>query len=340
MIIRMNSFASPKALEAVRRRVSCLGIALVEIADQLGTRFVLLGKYQQALEREFDGVSGIDDIVATPSGHCLTHRAVRPDGTSIDVGATTIGTGTPTVIAGPCAVESIDQMRQSAEALCELGVSIMRAGAFKPRTSPYDFQGLGEKGLRIIEQVRAETGRAMVTEATGVGCFDDVESVADIVQIGARNMQNVELLQRAGRSSRPILLKRHFSATIDELLHAAEYIMAAGNHDVILCERGFRSFTNHSRFTLDISAIPVLRSRTHLPVIVDPSHAAGARALVIPLAKAALATGADGLIVEAHPCPDESACDAQQAVDFDDLEALMQDLECEPAIVSTMGGTA
>ncbi len=330
MIVQMNHNASPADVAMVRKRAEELSMSLVDFSDEITLRLVVPGKHDVRLARAFAELNGVNEVFATEPGHCLTHRAVNPAGTAINVRGNTVGGDLPVVIAGPCAVESYDQMMQTAVALAELGVSILRGGAFKPRTSPYDFQGLGEEALHILERVRAETGMAFITEATGVGCFDAVESAADIVQIGARNMQNVELLKRAGRSHRPILLKRHFSATIDEFLHAAEYVMAEGNRNVILCERGIRSFVDHARFTLDVALIPALQARTHLPILVDPSHAAGDRHLVIPLARAALAADADGLLVEAHPCPNESACDARQALNFDDLEALMREIEYPP----------
>jgi chorismate mutase/prephenate dehydratase len=242
--------------------------------------------------------------------------------TVVRVGSVEVGGSRFTLIAGPCAVESRRQLMAAAEMAADAGARILRGGAFKPRSSPYSFQGLGYEGLELLAEAREELGLPVVTEVLRV---EDVERVAervDMLQIGARNMQNFELLKAVGALRNPVLLKRGLSATVEELLQAAEYVMAGGNHQVVLCERGIRTFENATRSTLDVSAVPVLRELTHLPVIVDPSHAAGRRALVIPLALAAAAAGADGLMVEAHPCPEEALCDAEQALTGDDLKRL------------------
>jgi chorismate mutase/prephenate dehydratase len=247
--------------------------------------------------------------------------------TVVSVGNVEIGGETFTLISGPCAVESREQILAAAEMVAGVGARMLRGGAFKPRSSPYSFQGLGFEGLELLAEARSLFGLPIVTEVMRAEDAERVAAVADVLQIGARNMQNFELLKAVGSLRRPILLKRGLSATIDEFLQAAEYIMAGGNHQVILCERGIRTFERATRSTLDISAVPVLRERTHLPVIVDPSHAAGRRALVIPLALAAAAAGADGLMVEAHPCPAEALCDAEQALTGDDLKQLRAALE-------------
>ncbi len=243
--------------------------------------------------------------------------------TVVRVGKVDIGAGGFTLIAGPCAVESRQQILAAAEMVAGLGARILRGGAFKPRSSPYSFQGLGYEGLELLAEAREATGLPIVTEVLRVEDLERVARVADMLQIGARNMQNFELLKEVGTMRRPVLLKRGLSATIQEFLQAAEYVMAAGNHQVVLCERGIRTFENATRSTLDVSAVPVLRERTHLPVIVDPSHAAGRRELVTPLALAAAAAGADGLMVEAHPVPGEALCDAEQALAAADLAALV-----------------
>ncbi|MHB8656894.1 MAG: 3-deoxy-7-phosphoheptulonate synthase [Solirubrobacteraceae bacterium] len=224
-----------------------------------------------------------------------------------------------TLIAGPCTVESREQTLQSAHAVRAAGASMFRGGAYKPRTSPYAFQGLGQAGLRMLAEAKEQTGLPLVTECMDVRDLDDVLEVADVIQIGARSMQNYALLTEVGRSGRPVLIKRGLSSTLDELLMAAEYVLKEGNEAVILCERGIRTFETSYRFTLDLTAVPVLQQRTHLPVIVDPSHAAGRRELVGPLSMAAAAVGADGIIVEVHPCPDEAICDGPQALATDCL---------------------
>ncbi len=247
--------------------------------------------------------------------------------TVVSVGNVEVGGDTFTLISGPCAVESREQILAAAEMVANAGAVMLRGGAFKPRSSPYSFQGLGFEGLELLAEARSLYGLPIVTEVMRAEDAERIAAVADVLQIGARNMQNFELLKAVGALRRPILLKRGLSATIDEFLQAAEYIMAGGNHQVILCERGIRTFERATRSTLDVSAVPVLRERTHLPVIVDPSHAAGRRALVIPLALAAAAAGADGLMVEAHPCPAEALCDAEQALTEGDLKQLRAALE-------------
>ena len=230
------------------------------------------------------------------------------------------------MIAGPCAVESEEQCLIIAKKVKEAGANMFRGGAFKPRTSPYSFQGLGQKGLKILEKVREETGLPVVTEVMDISTFDMVEESADLLQIGTRNMQNFSLLKRAGISKKPILLKRGMSATIEEWLMAAEYILAGGNSQVILCERGVRTFVNHSRNTLDLSAVPVVKTESHLPIIIDPSHAAGKRDQVIPLSRASIAVGADGLIVEVHHDPGRALSDGAQSLYPEQYEQLCKDV--------------
>jgi 3-deoxy-7-phosphoheptulonate synthase len=246
----------------------------------------------------------------------------------VEVNGVRFGGGAPLgVIAGPCSVESRDQLFRTAERLARRGVRLLRGGAFKPRTSPYAFQGLGQAGLELLAAARQEFGLGIVTEAIDHENFDAVEAVVDVVQIGARNMQNFSLLRRAGRSRKPVLLKRGLSATIEELLMAAEYLMAGGNRQVILCERGVRTFADHTRNTLDVSAVPVVKQLSHLPMIVDPSHAAGKSAYVIPLALAGQAVGADGVIVEVHPEPAKALSDGPQSLTFEKFDELMAKLQ-------------
>jgi 3-deoxy-7-phosphoheptulonate synthase len=230
------------------------------------------------------------------------------------------------LIAGPCTVESREQTLTTARCVAAGGAAMLRGGAYKPRTSPHSFQGLGRDGLRVLAEARAETGLPIVTELTDVREIDAVAAVADVIQIGARNMHNAALLTEVGRSGRPALLKRGAAATIDDLLAAADYILAEGNEDVTLCERGIRTFETSTRYTLDVSAVPVLKERTHLPVIVDPSHAAGRRELVRPLSLAAVAAGADGLIVEVHPNPAEAVCDGPQSLTTAEFAAYARDV--------------
>jgi len=243
---------------------------------------------------------------------------------ALHIGARQIGRGSFALIAGPCTVESREQILETAEAVHAAGATMLRGGAYKPRTSPYDFQGLGRQGLHLLAEARARTGLPVVTECMDLRDLEPVLEVADVIQIGARNMQNYALLAEVGRSGRPVLIKRGLSSTLDELLSAAEYVLKEGNASVILCERGIRTFESSYRFTLDLTAVPVLKERTELPVIVDPSHAAGRRELVEPLSLAAAAVGADGIMVEVHPNPEQAICDGRQSLHTGDLAAFVQ----------------
>ncbi|MBI3951891.1 MAG: 3-deoxy-7-phosphoheptulonate synthase [Acidobacteria bacterium] len=262
----------------------------------------------------------------------VTHEA-KQEKTLVHVGASTVGGEKFVIMAGPCAVESREMLLETADRLHHLGVTILRGGAFKPRTSPYSFQGLREEGLRILAEARERTGMSVVTEVLSVEHVPVVAEYADILQIGARNMQNFELLKACGEVRNPVLLKRGLAATLEEFLAAAEYILAGGNEQVILCERGIRTFSNHSRFTLDLSLIPVLKQITHLPIIVDPSHGMGDRRFVAPMALAGIAAGADGLMVEVHPNPEKALSDGPQSLYFEQLEKLIRDLEVISPVV-------
>jgi len=271
------------------------------------------------------------------SGTCHTHhvkttgpklvsRESQEDRTVVEVKGVKIGGKEVVVMAGPCAVESLEQLTQTARKVKSAGASILRGGAFKPRTSPYSFQGLKEKGLEMLGEVKAATGLPVVSEVMDTRQVESVAAVADILQIGSRNMQNFPLLEEAGSCQIPILLKRGMMATLDEYLHAAEYILARGNSSVILCERGIRTFESSTRYTLDLNAIPVLKQRTHLPVIVDPSHGTGYRDLVPTMSKAAIAAGADGLLMEVHCHPEEALCDGSQSLFPEDFAKMMDEL--------------
>ena len=272
----------------------------------------------------FLGLEGVKDVVPVTRAYKLVSREFQPDDTIIHVRDAVIGNGHLAMIAGPCAIESEIQALTIAEHVKKAGAKFFRGGAFKPRTSPYSFQGLGEEGLKILAKVRQETGLAVITEVMDYETFDMVEDYSDIIQIGTRNMQNFSLLKRAGHAKKPVCLKRGMAATIDEWLMAAEYIMEGGNSQVILCERGVRTFVNHSRNTLDVSAVPVVRKESHLPIIIDPSHAAGRRDQVIPLSRAAVAAGAHGLMVEVHHDPDNALSDGAQSLYPEQFESLYQ----------------
>ena len=264
--------------------------------------------------------------VAKSSNPKLVGRESNPDGTVVEVKGVKIGGKEIVVMAGPCAVESLEQLSETARIIKAGGASILRGGAFKPRTSPYSFQGLKEEGLEMLGQVKKATGLPVVSEVMDTRQVETVARYADILQIGSRNMQNFPLLEEAGNSQMPILLKRGMMATLDEYLHAAEYILARGNSSVILCERGIRTFDSATRYTLDLNAIPVLKQRTHLPVIVDPSHGTGYRDLVPTMSKAAIAAGADGLLVEVHYHPENAQCDGPQSLFPEDFTQMMKDL--------------
>jgi 3-deoxy-7-phosphoheptulonate synthase len=270
----------------------------------------------------FLGLPGVKDAIPVTRPYKLVSREVHPEDSLIPIGDVTVGSGTLTIIAGPCAIESEEQALTIARHVKRAGADLFRGGAFKPRTSPYSFQGLGKEGLEILAHVREETGLSVVTEVLDYETFDLVEKYADVIQIGTRNMQNFTLLRRAGLSEKPILLKRGMAATIDEWLMAAEYILSEGNSKVILCERGVRTFVNHSRNTLDLSAIPVVKNESHLPIIVDPSHAAGRRDQVIPLSRAAVAVEAHGLMVEVHHAPEKALSDGGQSLYPEQFEGL------------------
>jgi len=275
----------------------------------------------------FESLPGVGDCVPVSKPYKLVGRELKEETTIVDLGdGVRIGGPELAIIAGPCAVENRDQARSIAESVAAAGAKLFRGGAYKPRTSPYSFQGLEEDGLKILAGIREDFGLKIVTEAIDAESIELVERYADIIQIGARNMQNFSLLKRAGRSKLPVLLKRGISATLDELLMAAEYILSEGNYNVVLCERGIRTFTDHTRNTLDLSVIPAVQRLSHLPIIVDPSHGTGRREKVIPLSRAAVAVGADGLIIEVHHRPEDALSDGNQSIRPPELEQLMKEI--------------
>ena len=282
-----------------------------------------VGPRRQELQSRLADLPGVEGITPISRPFKLTSREFHPDDTVIRVLNAVIGDGSLTMMAGPCSVESREQVLETAQAVKAAGATILRGGAFKPRTSPYSFQGLGVEALRYLAEARELTGLPVITEVMEANQLDIVAEYADIVQIGARNMQNYSLLNSCGRTRRPVMLKRGFGATVEELLMAAEYIVSSGNPNVMLCERGIRTFETYTRNTMDVSAVPLLHHLTHLPVIVDPSHATGKRWLVTPLALAGVAVGADGVMVEVHPNPDAALSDAEQQLNFDQFRAMM-----------------
>jgi 3-deoxy-7-phosphoheptulonate synthase len=314
MLILMEQNATLEQIQAVVAVLEEAGIRGVVQESPVATS-ILAPHASQALKADrIEPMGGVSRVVPVTSPFKLASADGAPGRTVVEVRGVAVGARELAVMAGPCGVESREQLFTVARYVAESGVRLLRAGAFKPRTSPYAFQGMGSEALRLLEAVRREFDLGIVTEATEVEVFDEVEHSADLIQIGARNMQNFALLKRAGRSEKPVLLKRGPAATLEEWLFAAEYILSEGNRNVILCERGIRTWSLHARNTLDVSVIPAARNLTHLPVIADPSHATGRRDLVIPCARAAVAAGADGLIVETHCQPEKALSDGPQAL--------------------------
>lgn len=314
MLIVMEKTATSEQIERVISAIEKKGYTARPIPGGDRMAIGVLRNKGAVDASQFLGLEGVKDVVPVTRPYKLVSREFKHEDTIIEVQNALIGNGHMTIIAGPCAIESELQALTIAEHVKKAGAKLFRGGAFKPRTSPYSFQGLGEEGLKILAKVREETGMGVVTEVMDYETFDLVEEYSDIIQIGTRNMQNFSLLKRAGRAKKPVCLKRGMAATIDEWLMAAEYIMEGGNSEVILCERGVRTFVNHSRNTLDVSAVPVVRKESHLPIIIDPSHAAGRRDQVIPLSRASVAVGAHALMVEVHHDPDNAMSDGAQSL--------------------------
>lgn len=316
MIIIMKPGASMEAVSKITTLVESKGLQVHLSRGDEVTIIGVVGDKTKLNGANLEISDGVDKIVAVTESYKLSNKKFHPEDSVVPAGNTTIGPGTLTIMAGPCAIESREQLIETAYAVKKAGATFLRGGAYKPRTSPYSFQGLEEEGLKYMKEAREATGLNVICEVTSQRAIEAAAKYVDMLQIGARNMQNFELLKEAGKSGVPILLKRGLSATIDEWLNAAEYIMSEGNSGVVLCERGIRTFETATRNTLDISAVPVLRSKTHLPVIVDPSHATGVRAYVAPLAKASVAVGADGLMIEVHPNPARALSDGPQSLTF------------------------
>lgn len=325
MIIYVEEKADPKQLETLKEWLNGLGVEVHSLASEKGTILGLLGETQNV---DVDLVQGLDivkKVVKVKEPYKSSNRKFHPEDTIIQIGDVKVGGGNFAAIAGPCSVESTEQICNIAKAVKAAGASMLRGGAFKPRTSPYSFQGLRSKGIELLLHAKQMTGMPIVSEIMDIGNIDVFEHV-DVIQIGARNMQNFELLKEIGRTDKVILLKRGLANTLKEFLMSAEYIMASGNENVILCERGIRTFETATRNTLDVSAIPLLKQMSHLPVIVDPSHASGIAGLVRPLALAAVAAGADGIMVEVHNDPEHALCDGPQSIKPEAFKSLMEDL--------------
>ena len=327
MFVVMRSGATEAEVNGVKGLILAEGLTPFENAGTSRTVIAVvgeLGKRREQLRQRLEATPGVAQVTPISKPYKLVSREFHPEDTVIRVMDTSIGDGSLTVMAGPCSVESRDQLMETVDFVAAHGATIIRGGAFKPRSSPYSFQGLGVEGLRYLAEARERSGMPVITEVMDPSQVDIVAEYSDILQIGTRNMQNFSLLLACGRASRPVMLKRGFGATIEEWLMAAEYIASAGNPNVILCERGIRTFETTTRNTLDLTAVPLVHHLTHLPVIVDPSHATGKRWLVKPLAIGGIAVGADGIMVEVHPRPDEALSDAEQQLDFAMFASMME----------------
>ncbi|GAB4557985.1 MAG: 3-deoxy-7-phosphoheptulonate synthase [Anaerolineae bacterium] len=327
MIVVMKQDATVSEIGAVIAKVQELGLHPHPIYGEMRTVVAIVGEERVVSPEVFELMPGVEKTMPVLQPYKLASRDSKPEPTVVSLNGLRIGGPQIILMAGPCSVESRSQLLETAHAVKEAGAHILRGGAFKPRTSPYSFQGLGEQGLELLAEAREATGLPIVTEVVTPDAVPLVASYADILQIGARNMQNYGLLHAVGEAQKPVLLKRGMMSTIDELLMSAEYIMSHGNYRVILCERGIRTFERSTRFTFDLNAIPVLKQLTHLPVIADPSHATGKWELVTPMARAAIAAGADGLIVEVHPNPAEALSDGAQSLKPEKFAALVQEVK-------------
>jgi 3-deoxy-7-phosphoheptulonate synthase len=334
VIIVMSHQALPAQVDAVVEKIGELGLTPELSKGEDRSIIGVIGGNAYAYREAFAHLPGIQEIIQITKPYKLASREWQPRDTVIDVGGVKIGGEEVVMMAGPCSVEGVEMLMETARHVAAQGATILRGGAFKPRTSPYSFQGLGEDGLKMLARAREETGLKVITEVVTPGDVELVTRYADILQIGTRNMQNYALLQEAGRSGHPVMLKRGMSSTIEEWLLAAEYLLSQGNRNVMLCERGIRTFETATRFTLDINAVPLVRELSHLPVIVDPSQGTGRWSLVSPLSLAAVAAGANGLIVEVHPHPDDALSDGAQSLDFATFDRLMADLKRLTGVLS------
>lgn len=327
MIIVMKPGASRENIERVVAVLEEYNLQAHLSTGKQVTIIGVIGDKSVLSKANLELLEGVDRLVPITESYKLSNRKFNPEPSVIRIKDFTIGGGTFSIIAGPCAVESREQILETARFLKSCGVNFLRGGAFKPRTSPYAFQGLGREGLEYLKEASLETGMAIITEVTSLKALETALDYVDAFQIGARNMANFELLKEVGKTGKPVVLKRGLSATIDEWLNAAEYIMTGGNSQVILCERGIRTFETATRNTLDISAVPVIRQKSHLPILVDPSHAAGVREYVPALCRAALAVGADGIMVEVHPHPTKALSDGAQSLDYEQFRSVLSVLK-------------
>ena len=326
MIVVMAPGSTPEQVDAVRSQLSERGLR-AHLSEGVERVVIgVIGQIYPELQNEMEAMSGVSEVVRISKPYKLASREFHPDETVIDIGggAARIGGGEFCVFAGPCAIENEEQVMATARAVKAAGATVLRGGAFKPRTSPYSFRGMGEDGLKLMAAAREETGLPLITEVMSERDVGLVERYCDVLQVGARNMQNFALLDELSHTRKPVMVKRGFSATYEDWLLAAEYVMAGGNTDVILCERGVRTFESYTRNTMDINAVPAIRRLSHLPIVADPSHATGKWYLVSPIAYASVAAGADGLIIEVHPNPDTAMSDGGQSLTFENFASLME----------------
>lgn len=333
MIIVMRTGASKDQIDTVIDKVHSFGLRTHPIFGVQKTVIGIIGDDKTRIVEKMQSMPGVEDIIPILQPYKFAGREAHPENTVIDLDGVSIGGNQVVVIAGPCAVESEGQLLDIARAVKRGGARILRGGAYKPRTSPYSFQGLGEEALKFLAEAREETGLLIITEVTDPRNVELVSRYADILQVGARNMQNFVLLTEVGKSGHPVMMKRGPSATVKDLLLAAEYVIIEGSRDIILCERGITTFETYTRNTLDLSAVPVIKRLSHLPVIVDPAHATGRTHLVEPMALAAIAAGADGIMVEVHPDPDSALCDAAQALTLHQFDSMMEKIRAIAPIV-------
>ena len=327
MVVIMNADATQADIEGVIQAIEEKGLE-AKVMEGAHQKIVgVIGDKTKLAATPLDAMHGVETTVAISKSYKLARREFHPAATVVDIRGIKIGDGTPVVMAGPCAVESREQLLETAEIIKEGGAQFIRGGAYKPRTSPYAFQGLEEEGLKYLAEVREKTGLAVVTEVTVVEAVDTVAAYADLLQVGARNMQNFGLLKAVGRAGKPVMLKRGLAATIDEWLNAAEYIMNEGNPNVILCERGIRTYETYTRNTFDVSAIPAIKHLSHLPIIADPSHGTGKWRMIKPVSLASIAAGADGLIIEVHPNPARALSDGPQSLTPENYRNLMASVQ-------------
>ncbi len=327
MIVVMDGKTSESHQQKITEKLNEMGYQVHTIKGERKIVLGVIGDAKTLSSIPFYTFDGVENVIPIEKPYKLASKEYKSSPTEIKVKDVVIGGEEIVIMAGPCAVENEKQIFQTAQLVKDAGAKILRGGAFKPRSSPYSFQGLEEEGLKLLAQAREETGLLIVTEVMSASHIELVGQYTDIFQVGARNMQNFVLLKELGKAGKPVLLKRGMSATLEELLLSAEYILSQGNSQVILCERGIRTFENHTRNTLDLSAIPAIKTMSHLPVIVDPSHGTGRRELISPMSKAAIAAGADGLIIEVHPIPKESTSDGAQTIDFTHFKNLMTEIE-------------